>query len=114
MGTHPETGCKIQANLGRFGPYIVHDQGKESGKDYRSLKGEDDVLTITLERALELLSQPKRSRNSSAKAAPPLKDLGKHPEDGEAVSVYNGRYGPYASFFDPSIHPGICTNQQGK
>ena len=98
LGTHPETGCKIQANLGRFGPYIVHDQGKESGKDYRSLKGEDDVLTITLERALELLAQPKRSRNSSAKAAPPLKDLGKHPEDGEAVSVYNGRYGPYVKY----------------
>ncbi|MCL2924328.1 MAG: DNA topoisomerase, partial [Trichodesmium sp. MAG_R04] len=95
LGTHPETGCQIQASLGRFGPYIVHDQGKEMGKDYRSLKGGDDVLTITLERALELLAQPKRLRRGSAKAAPPLKDLGKHPEDGEAVCVYDGRYGPY-------------------
>ena len=95
LGTHPETGCKIQANLGRFGPYIVHDQGKEDGKDYRSLKVEDDVLTITLERALELLAQPKRSRRGSAKAVLPLKDLGKHPEDGETVGVYDGRYGLY-------------------
>ncbi|MDE5115544.1 MAG: type I DNA topoisomerase [Trichodesmium sp. St15_bin1_1] len=95
LGTHPETGCIIQTNLGRFGPYIVHDQGKDNGKDYRSLKAEDNVLTITLERALELLAQPKRSRRSSAKAVPPLKDLGKHPENGEAVGVYDGRYGPY-------------------
>ena len=95
LGTHPETGCIIQTNLGRFGPYIVHDQGKENGKDYRSLKAEDNVLTITLERALELLAQPKRSGRGRAKAAPPLKDLGKHPENGEAVGVYDGRYGPY-------------------
>ncbi|MDY7008873.1 MAG: type I DNA topoisomerase [Cyanobacteriota bacterium] len=95
LGVHPETGCKIQTNLGRFGPYVVHDQGKEVGKDYRSLKAGDDVLTITLERALELLAQPKAKRGSRAKAAPPLKDLGKHPEDGEAVGIYDGRYGPY-------------------
>ena len=95
LGTHPETGCIIQTNLGRFGPYIVHDQGKENGKDYRSLKAEDNLLTITLERALELLAQPKRSRRGNTKATPPLKDLGKHPENGEAVGVYDGRYGPY-------------------
>lgn len=95
LGTHPETGCKIQTNLGRFGPYVVHDQGKEVGKDYRSLKAGDDVLTITLERALELLAQPKAKRGSRAKAAPPLKDLGKHPEDGEPIGIYDGRYGPY-------------------
>ncbi len=94
LGVHPDTGCKIQTNLGRFGPYVVHDQGKE-GKDYRSLKADDDVLTITLERALELLAQPKAKRGSRAKAAPPLKDLGKHPEDGEAVGIFNGKYGPY-------------------
>ena len=98
LGTHPETGCKIQTNLGRFGPYVVHDQGKEGGKDYRSLKAGDDVLTITLERALELLAQPKRARRGSAKATPPLKDLGKHPEDGEAVGIYDGKYGPYVKY----------------
>jgi len=42
LGTHPETGAPIKAGQGRFGPYIVHDQGKE-GKDYRSIKGDDDV-----------------------------------------------------------------------
>ena len=94
LGLHPETGAKIKASLGRFGPYIVHDQGKE-GKDYRSLKGEDDVLTITLQRALELLAQPKKGRGGRKKAAEPLRELGKHPEDEEPVNIYDGPYGPY-------------------
>lgn len=93
LGAHPETGAKIQAGLGRFGPYVVHDQGKE-GRDYRSLKKEDDVLTVTLERALELLAEPKRGRGRKA-AAKPLRELGSHPKDGEAVNVYDGPYGPY-------------------
>ena len=77
LGSHPETGAKIQTNLGRFGPYVVHDQGKE-GKDYRSLKKEDDVLLITLERALELLAEPKAGRGRNKAAAKPLRELGVH------------------------------------
>ncbi|MEH2400218.1 type I DNA topoisomerase [Nostoc sp.] len=95
LGVHPGTGGKIQASLGRFGPYVVHDQGKE-GKDYRSLKATDHVLTINLERALELLSEPKKGRsstNSKSKAA--LRELGTHPEDGETINIYDGPYGPY-------------------
>ncbi|MEH2066851.1 MAG: type I DNA topoisomerase [Nostoc sp.] len=95
LGVHPVTGSKIQASLGRFGPYIVHDQGKE-GKDYRSLKAADNVLTISLERALELLSEPKKGRsstNSKSKAA--LRELGTHPEDDAPVNIYDGPYGPY-------------------
>lgn len=96
LGTHPETGAKIKAALGPFGPYVVHDQGKE-GKDYRSIKAPDDVLTISLERALELLAQPKTSGRGGRgkKEIPPLRELGPHPEDGEPVNVYDGRYGPY-------------------
>ncbi|NET36718.1 MAG: type I DNA topoisomerase [Cyanothece sp. SIO1E1] len=93
LGLHPETGAKIKASLGRFGPYVVHDQGKD-GKDYRSLKKEDDVLTVTLERALELLAAPKGKRGRS-KAAEPLRALGAHPEDGEPVNIYDGPYGLY-------------------
>lgn len=92
LGVHPETGKKIQANLGRFGPYVVHDRGKD-GKDYRSLKGDDDPYTVTLERALELLSQPKVSRRGAAAKA--LKSLGNHPVDDEPVEIFDGKYGPY-------------------
>ncbi|QIZ73494.1 type I DNA topoisomerase [Oxynema aestuarii] len=95
LGLHPETGAKVKAGLGRFGPYVVHDLGKE-GKDYRSLKKDDDVLTIGLERALELLAEPKKGRGSrSKKAKEPLRELGTHPEDEAAVNIYDGPYGPY-------------------
>jgi DNA topoisomerase-1 len=96
LGVHPGTGGKIQAGLGRFGPYVVHDQGKE-GKDFRSLKAGDDVLTISLERALELLAEPKKGRRSSlsSKSKQPLRELGSHPTDGEPVNVYDGPYGSY-------------------
>ncbi len=96
LGVHPDTGGKIQAGLGRFGPYVVHDQGKE-GKDFRSLKAGDDVLTISLERALELLAEPKKGRRSlvGSKSKQPLRELGSHPEDGEPVNIYDGPYGSY-------------------
>ncbi|MEB3224242.1 MAG: type I DNA topoisomerase [Synechococcus sp.] len=95
LGEHPETGKPIKVGLGRFGPYIVHDQGKE-GKDYRSLKKEDNLFTIDFERAMELLAQPKRSRGRS-KTKTPLKELGKHPADNEPINVYEGPYGIYVN-----------------
>jgi DNA topoisomerase I len=92
LGMHPEGG-KVQASLGRFGPYIVHDQGK-GVKEYRSLKGDDDVLSISFDRALALLAEPKATRGKRG-AAKPLRELGAHPEDGEPVNIYDGPYGAY-------------------
>ncbi len=89
LGEHPEGG-KIQAGLGRFGPYVVHDKGKGE-KDYRSLKGDDDVLTVSLERALELLAMPKRGRGGRTA----LKDLGVPPGGEEAIQLFDGPYGLY-------------------
>jgi DNA topoisomerase-1 len=93
LGVHPETGGKIQAGLGRFGPYIVYDQGKD-GKEYRSLKAGDDLLTVALDRALEILAEPKTGRGRRA-AAKPIRELGAHPADNEPVNIYDGPYGPY-------------------
>ena len=53
LGVHPDTGKEIKANNGRFGPYVVHDG------DFRSIKNEN-VYEITLERALEILKEPKK------------------------------------------------------
>ena len=89
LGEHPDGG-RIQAGLGRFGPYVVWDKGK-SEKDYRSLKGEDDVLMVGLSRALELLAMPKRGRGGRTA----LKDLGKPEGSEETVQVYDGPYGLY-------------------
>ncbi|MEK7634967.1 MAG: type I DNA topoisomerase [Patescibacteria group bacterium] len=60
LGKHPITGEMISANIGRFGPYIVHQ------KDFRSLKT-DDVYTIELPRALEILAEEKKKRTFGRK-----------------------------------------------
>jgi DNA topoisomerase-1 len=62
LGVHPDTGEMITASIGRFGPYIVHQ------KDFRSLKT-DDVYSIDLKRALEILKEEKKvGRRGRAKA----------------------------------------------
>src|SRR5690606_6008486 len=81
IGMHPETGKRIIANIGRFGPYVNHD-----GK-FKSIPRSDSVFDIDLDRAVELLAQA-----SSGPAA--LRDLGEHPAGGK-VEIYSGRYGPY-------------------
>lgn len=89
LGEHPDGG-KVQAGLGRFGPYVVHDKGKGE-KDYRSLKAEDDVLAIGLSRALELLAMPKKGRGGRTA----LKDLGTPEGADEQVQLFDGPYGLY-------------------
>jgi DNA topoisomerase-1 len=88
LGEHPDGG-RIEAGLGRFGPYVVHHKGKGE-KDYRSLKADDDVLAIGLSRAVELLAMPKRGRGGRTA----LKDLGS-PDGGELIQVFDGPYGLY-------------------
>lgn len=64
LGTHPETGEEVIANVGRFGPYI--GLMTKPKPDYRSLK-EDDPYTITFDRALEILKEPKKRRGGNKK-----------------------------------------------
>ncbi|MEI7512991.1 MAG: DNA topoisomerase, partial [bacterium] len=61
LGLHPETGKVVNANNGRFGPYVSHDG------NFRSIKIPDDVYTIELPRALELLAQEKKKRGFQKK-----------------------------------------------
>ncbi|MEQ8639442.1 MAG: type I DNA topoisomerase [Alphaproteobacteria bacterium] len=85
LGAHPESGKAIDAGIGRFGPYIRHD-----GR-YVSLKGDDDVLTIGINRAVDLLASAPAGRGQAAA----LRDLGGHPDDEKPVTIHKGRYGPY-------------------
>lgn len=56
LGVHPDDGKPVLVNKGRFGPYVMHEG------EFRSLKKDDDLMTIGLTRALELLAQPKPER----------------------------------------------------
>jgi DNA topoisomerase-1 len=88
IGTHPETKEMIIAGLGRFGPYLKH-----AGK-YKSLENTQDLLTVGINRAVEILAQPNRGRKSFGPAAP-QKEVGPHPDDGKMITASVGRYGPY-------------------
>ncbi len=99
LGNHPETKQVIKAGLGRFGPFVVHAKGGTAGKDdFRSLKGDDDPLTVTLERALQLFAEPKGVRGQRGQATP-LRELGEHPQGGP-VQLFEGKYGPYVKHGD--------------
>jgi DNA topoisomerase-1 len=88
LGTHPGTGKDIKAGLGRFGPYIVHDG------DFRSIPKTDNLFTVELERALEILAKPKTGRGRAA----PIKELGKVEGSEDPVQVFSGKYGPYIKY----------------
>ncbi|THD72953.1 type I DNA topoisomerase [Thalassobius vesicularis] len=99
IGAHPDGG-QITANFGRFGPYLMHQLPDEAKPVYANLKDPNDVFEIGMNRAVELLAEkranPGRGRGGAA-AAKPLKELGEHP-DGGAISIMEGRYGPYVKW----------------
>jgi DNA topoisomerase-1 len=86
-----DDGEPIVANIGRFGPYV------KKGDDFRSLAPEDDVYTVTLERAKELLAQEKKSMRRQRAAPKELRAMGPHPVSGAPVRILDGRYGPYVT-----------------
>ncbi|NBC84554.1 MAG: type I DNA topoisomerase [Bacteroidetes bacterium] len=69
--------------IGRFGPYVKHDN------KFFSLKKEDDPFTITKDRAIEIIeAKREQERNKFIKTF----------KEDETLQVLNGRYGPYISF----------------
>ncbi|MEE8214654.1 MAG: topoisomerase C-terminal repeat-containing protein, partial [Alphaproteobacteria bacterium] len=84
VGLHPDTGKPINAGIGRFGPYV------ESEKKYASIPGDEDVLAMGLNRAVDLLATAKGRGGRNAG-----KEIGTHPDDGKPVTLHSGRYGPY-------------------
>jgi DNA topoisomerase-1 len=81
VGMHPE-GEKIEAGVGRFGPYV------KMGAIFASLDKDDDVLHIGLNRAMDLIGKKQDS----------IRSLGPHPKDSAPVVARKGRFGPYAQW----------------
>jgi DNA topoisomerase I len=92
VGAHPETGLEIEANIGRYGPYLRHD-----GK-YGKLASTREVFEIGMNRAVDLLAQgANRGAGGGRAKAEPIKAFGPHPTSGGEMMVMPGRYGPYVT-----------------
>jgi len=96
LGNHPESGKPVKAGIGRFGPYVVHEGVfKSFGKDgtFEHNGQRYDVLTVDLETAIEMLKQARKRASAT-----PVRELGKHPEDGSPVAIFEGKYGPFVRY----------------
>jgi len=85
LGTEPASGLPIYVMTGRYGPYVQLGETPEKGSTEKprraSLTKDDREDSITLERAVELLSLPRL--------------IGRDPESGEEITTNFGRFGPY-------------------
>ena len=76
-------GSPVIIGAGRFGPYVLHE------KKYTSLEKDDDPMSITIERAIELIEEKRKQETK--------KHLKFFTEDMK-LEILNGRYGPYLSY----------------
>ena len=90
LGADPADGVEVTAQNGRYGPYVKKDT------ESRSLEGEEQLFTISLEDALALLAKPKE-RRGRGQAKPPLRELGPDPVSSKPVVLKEGRFGPYVT-----------------
>ena len=93
LGVNPDSEEKdeIVAHNGRYGPYV------KCGSETRSLPADVSPIDVTLEKALELLRQPKQRRGRGAPKEP-LKVFEKpSPVTENPVQLLDGRYGPYVT-----------------
>ena len=87
VGLHPETGLPISAGLGRYGPFVLHD-----GK-YANLPDIEEVFTVGLNRAVDLIAQ-KAAGGFQRASASAIKTF---EHDGGPIKIAIGRFGPYAN-----------------
>ncbi|WP_299748129.1 type I DNA topoisomerase [uncultured Tateyamaria sp.] len=99
LGPHPEDGIMVWANIGRYGPYLKHAEStSDRGGTNANLESIDEVWTVGMNRAVQLLAEKVASRGGRGAAAKPLHELGEHPDEGGPVNVMKGKYGPYVKW----------------
>ncbi|WP_420861077.1 type I DNA topoisomerase [Algirhabdus cladophorae] len=95
IGPHPEDGVMVWSNIGRYGPYIKHAEStSDRGGTNANLESLDEVFTVGMNRAVQLLAEKVASRGGRGAPAKTLRALDDHP-DGGPINIMDGKYGPY-------------------
>jgi DNA topoisomerase-1 len=83
LGTDPETGRKVVARMGRYGPMVqIGDASEEQKPKFARLKSGQSIETISYDEAMELFKLPLT--------------IGEY--EGQEVAVNLGRFGPYVKW----------------
>ena len=99
IGPHPEDGIMVWSNIGRYGPYLKHAPStSDRGGTNANLESIEEVFTVGMNRAVQLLAEKVASRGGRGAAAKTLRDLGDHPDQGGNISLMEGKYGPYVKW----------------
>ncbi len=98
VGEHPADGVPIWANIGRYGPYLKYAEStSHKGGINANLESIEEVWEVGMNRAVQLIDEKAASRGRG-RAAKTLRDLGEHPNDGGAIAIMDGKYGPYVKW----------------
>ena len=76
-------GANVTIGAGRFGPYVLHN------RKYVSIPKDEDPMTLTLERAIELIKEKREAEQKRH-----IKTF----EEDDKLELLNGRYGPYIAY----------------
>lgn len=99
VGPHPDDGVMVWSNIGRYGPYLKHAAStSERGGTNANLESIDEVWTVGMNRAVQLLAEKVASRGGRGAAAKTLRELGEHPDQGGPIAIMEGKYGPYVKW----------------
>ncbi|MEO9778744.1 MAG: type I DNA topoisomerase [Sedimentitalea sp.] len=99
IGPHPEDGVMVWSNIGRYGPYLKHAEStSDRGGTNANLESLDEVFTVGMNRAVQLLAEKVASRGRRGGAAKTLRSLGDHPDEGGPIDIMEGKYGPYVKW----------------
>jgi DNA topoisomerase-1 len=97
-------GKEITAGIGKYGPYVRHNNKFYSLKD-----GLDDLFAVELERAVAIINEKREQEKK--------KVIKQYSED-DKLKILNGRWGPYISYGSENFripkgtHPEELTHEQ--